>query len=185
LLRSRHVAPHGQAKWTKADERQFGHNDQKKDRGISDSQFSANLRRMASDVVARGGTPVCPQTCHWHLLTRPQILVTPLTRRSFSGSAPADNLARQRELTLSAARAGGIKVIDLNSASRKYVAAIGKAAAARYNLKDGDNTHLNAHGSKVFGRMVADLIVQAVPDLKAYFREDAAMTAAIRNGRPG
>jgi hypothetical protein len=65
------------------------------------------------------------------------------------------------------------------------VAAIGKAAAARYNLKDGDNTHLNAHGSKVFGRMVADLIVQVLPDLKPYFKEDASMTAAIRNGRPG
>ena len=158
-------------------------------------------RRRTAASATRNSPPTCaawpatlslaaarqyaPRHVHWHLLIRPQILVTPLTRRSFSGSAPADNLARQRELTLSAAKAGGIKVIDLNTASRKYVAAIGKAAAARYNLKDGDNTHLNAHGSKVFGRMVADLIVQVVPDLKVYFKEDAAMTAAIRNGRPG
>jgi hypothetical protein len=65
------------------------------------------------------------------------------------------------------------------------VAAIGKSAAEKYNLKGGDNTHLNAHGSKVFGRMVADLIVEVVPDLKPYFREEATLTAAIRNGRPG
>jgi len=109
--------------------------------------------------------------------------VTPLSRRSYSGKSPSDNLARQRELTISAAKSGGYAVIDLNSASRKYLTSIGQSAAMKYNLKDGDNTHLNKHGSSVFGRMVADLIAEALPETAGYFKKDEAMTAAIKAGK--
>lgn len=41
---------------------QFGHNDQKPEKGISPSQFQGNLSRMAREVVNAGGTPVCCPT---------------------------------------------------------------------------------------------------------------------------
>jgi len=37
---------------------QFGHNDQKKDKGISDSQFESNLKKLAAEVKSKGATPV-------------------------------------------------------------------------------------------------------------------------------
>ena len=74
-------------------------------------------------------------------------------------------------------------MIDLNSESRRFVKAIGESAAHQYNLKDGDNTHLNKHGSLVFGRMVADLILDILPDLKEYFKADERMSAAIKAGK--
>lgn len=40
---------------------------------------------------------------------------------------------------------------------------IGETAAQRYNLNVTDETHLNAWGSVVFGRMVADLLLGHAP----------------------
>jgi hypothetical protein len=61
-------------------------------------------------------------------------------------------------------------VLDLNAASLAYVDAIGKDAAEKYALKDGDETHLNAWGSIVFGRMVADLLEGHQPSVSSLRR---------------
>lgn len=37
---------------------QFGHNDQKETSGISLSQFQANMKQLATEVIQAGGTPV-------------------------------------------------------------------------------------------------------------------------------
>lgn len=37
---------------------QFGHNDQKPEKGISLEQFQANLEQLATEVIEAGGTPV-------------------------------------------------------------------------------------------------------------------------------
>ena len=84
---------------------------------------------------------------------------------------------------MEAAKTGGFLAIDLYSESRRFVKAVGEAAASKYNLKEGDNTHLNKHGSSVFGRMVADLILEVVPDLKEYFKADDRLSAAIKSGK--
>ena len=86
-------------------------------------------------------------------------------------------------MTIEAAKSGGFKVIDLNSESRKFVKAIGQAGASRYNLKEGDNTHLNEQGSLVFGRMVADLMIAIMPELREYFKLDEKLSAAIKSGK--
>ncbi|KAF2188731.1 carbohydrate esterase family 12 protein [Zopfia rhizophila CBS 207.26] len=57
---------------------QFGHNDQKSDKGISMSQFEHNMGALAAEVKSSGGIP---------------ILVTPLTRRSFNGNKVAGSLS--------------------------------------------------------------------------------------------
>ena len=78
-------------------------------------------------------------------------------------------------------------MLDLNAASRAYVAALGPAAAHAYNLHPNDTTHLDARGSVVFGRMVADLLLRAPGAgacLDPWIRPDAALSAKIWNGLP-
>ncbi|KAK3942487.1 SGNH hydrolase-type esterase domain-containing protein [Diplogelasinospora grovesii] len=128
---------------------QFGHNDQKPAANISLSQYQANLERMAGEVESAGGTAV---------------LVTPLTRRVFTSLHNAtDSLHDQRLATLAAGTNAEVRVLDLNQASLEYVDAIGNISAQVYDLNGNDTTHLNAYGSTVFGRMVADLLLGHPP----------------------
>lgn len=124
---------------------QFGHNDQKVEKGISLDAYQANLVRLAGEVKAAGGTP---------------ILVTPLTRRSFSGGTVTNNLANERTRTIAAAGQAGARYIDLNQESRALVQALGQAGADEFNLAAGDRTHLNPYGSRVFATLVADLLTR-------------------------
>ncbi|KAH6843214.1 SGNH hydrolase-type esterase domain-containing protein [Chaetomium sp. MPI-CAGE-AT-0009] len=146
---------------------QFGHNDQKSTSGVSISQFQTNLQNMANQVKAAGGTP---------------IILTSLTRRTFTSGTLDDSLANVAEAAKKAAAAVGVTLLDLNAVSRKYVQAIGSSNADKYNLAQGDRTHLNPHGTDVFGRMVADLIVGWKSDLSTYITPDAALSEKLKQG---
>lgn len=123
---------------------QFGHNDQKEAAGISLAKFQSNLERLAKEVKDAGGVPV---------------LVTSLTRRAFSGNnTVVDSLHNERLAAIAAVRETGSHFIDLNAASMGYVNALGRDNSQVYNLAEGDRTHLNKRGEKVFGRMVVDLL---------------------------
>ncbi|KAK7530175.1 putative esterase [Phyllosticta citribraziliensis] len=122
---------------------QFGHNDQKDDSGVTLEQYSANLKKFAQEVKDAGGNP---------------ILITPLSRRSFSGGKVKEDLAEQRSATLAVAQENGVLALDLNEASVSYLNAIGEDNAHRYNRVDDDNTHLNVAGGEVFGNMVSWLM---------------------------
>ncbi|RYP51587.1 hypothetical protein DL768_003094 [Monosporascus sp. mg162] len=151
---------------------QFGHNDQKPDKGISLEQFQENLERLAEEVKGAGGTP---------------ILVTSLTRRTFTSEHQVeDSLHNERLATIAAAEATDTAVLDLNAASIDYVNAIGEAAAHSYNLKEGDRTHLNDWGSVVFGRMVADLLLREEVGcgLRKWIRPNETLSELIRSGLP-
>jgi hypothetical protein len=152
------------------DNRKFGHNDQKANSGVSLTQYATNLGVMADEVVKAGATP---------------ILVTPLTRRTFSGGKVVENLANETMKTLEVAKGRSLNRIDLNKASTAYVNAIGQAAADKYNLASGDRTHLNDYGGVVFARIVSDLLVAAYP---ARFEEvtvaNKTLSAAIKAGKP-
>ena len=87
-----------------------------------------------------------------------KILVTPLTRRTFSGGKVVENLANEARLTIQAATESGVDYIDLNKYSTAYVNAIGSANANTYNLASGDYTHLNTKGATVFANMVSWLL---------------------------
>ena len=135
------------------------------------SQYATNLGNLAAEVKAGGGTP---------------ILVTPLTRRSFSGNPPkvTENLSKEQTATIEEAQKTDTLYIDLNKASTDYVNKIGTEAADKYNLKEGDRTHLNPHGGVVFARIVADLLSSKYPQLAKSIRPDDAMTALISAGKP-
>ncbi|KAL2126920.1 hypothetical protein VTI74DRAFT_11611 [Chaetomium olivicolor] len=146
---------------------QFGHNDQKPTSNVSISQFQTNLQSMANQVKSAGGTP---------------IVLTSLTRRTFTNGTLDDSLANVAEAAKKAAAAVGATMLDLNAASRKYVQAIGSSNADTYNLAEGDRTHLNAHGKAVFGRMVADLIVSWKSALSAYITPDTVLSKKLALG---
>lgn len=150
---------------------QFGHNDQKPAANISLSDYGSNLLSLASQARQAGAEP---------------ILITPLTRRSFSGSPPRINLslANETRITREVAEENDIRWIDLNGASTAYCNAIGPEAAHGYNLVPEDNTHLNEHGSVVFGRMVSDLLVEKYGDIKFWTKPDRRISRKIENGVP-
>lgn len=113
--------------------------------------------------------------------------MTSLTRRTFSGSPPRviQDLANQRNATISVALGRKTKWIDLNIASTDYVNAIGSAASHKYNLIPSDNTHLNDWGSVVFGRMVSDLLVEKYSELFGKWTvKNETLSEAIKNGVP-
>jgi hypothetical protein len=108
--------------------------------------------------------------------------VTSLTRRTFSNGAVVENLAEHSAAAIAAADNLCIQHLDLNRASTDYVNAIGQANADYYNLAAGDRTHLNEAGEKVFGRIVADLLVQARPDVETYLAQNQALSDKIAAG---
>lgn len=123
---------------------QFGHNDQKEASGISLQKYQANLENLANEVRKFGGIP---------------LLVTPLTRRAFSGNKVVENLANERAATIAAAAKTKSYLVDLNAASTWYINALGKDQSQVFNLAQGDRTHLNGRGEVVFGRMMVDLLL--------------------------
>lgn len=62
--------------------------------------------------------------------------------------------------------------------------AIGEDASHVYNLVEDDTTHLNAYGSVVFGRMVADLLLAEKSCLETWFTPNQTLSDAIANGVP-
>ncbi|KAK4096205.1 carbohydrate esterase family 12 protein [Parathielavia hyrcaniae] len=113
---------------------------------------------------------------------RDPIVLTSLTRRTFTNGRLDDSLANVANAAKAAARAAGATMLDLNAVSKKYVQAIGQSNADRSNLSRGDRTHFIPHGTQVFGRMVADLIVGWRSSLSNCIRPDAAMSRKIAQG---
>ncbi|KAI7473368.1 esterase [Hortaea werneckii] len=157
---------------------QFGHNDQKPKANISLDEYSQNLGDFVDEVRSAGGTP---------------ILVTPLTRRSFSGDPPriVESLSNETAATIAVANSKHARYIDLNRASTEYCNEIGPEACHVYNLNDGgeveklngeDNTHLNVWGSIVFGRMVSDLMVEKYWDIAFWTKPNVTMSWEIEHG---
>lgn len=75
-------------------------------------------------------------------------------------------------------------IVDLNGASLNYVNTIGEVAAHVYNLSPSDNTHLNEWGETVFGRMVSDLVIDALPCLKKWIVSNETLSDEIWSGIP-
>ncbi|KFA66939.1 hypothetical protein S40285_05761 [Stachybotrys chlorohalonatus IBT 40285] len=146
---------------------QFGHNDQKAESGVTLEMFKTNLLGFIGDVQAAGGTP---------------IIITSLTRRTFSGGAVVENLVNERRIAIEAAEESGVLYLDLNRASTDYINAIGSVNADYYNWGPGDRTHLNPAGTTVFGRLVADLLLEERADLDAYLTKNQELSDKLSAG---
>ena len=140
---------------------QFGHNDQPGKPQPADvaTEFPRNMREYAREVSAAGGKPV---------------LITPLTRRIFENGTLTNDLDVWAAATRKAAADAGVPVLDLNTESAAAVQKMGPAEADTLAMETPatfDHTHLGAKGSALFGRMVADELVAAIPALRPYIRK--------------
>ena len=149
---------------------QFGHNDQPGKGPARETDpnttYAANLARYVDEVRAIGAEP---------------ILVTPLTRRNFSPDGRgrlADTLGPWVEAVKRVAAEKHVPLIDLHARSTELCERLGPAQCAALNPRkaDGtpDTTHLDAAGSVVFARLVAEDLRRLVPGLASALRADPA-----------
>ena len=164
---------------------QFGHNDQPGKPGRSTdlkTEFPVNMARYAQEVKALGGVPV---------------LVTPLTRRSFTDKVLENNLQPWADVIRATAAAQKAPLLDLNAESYAAVQAMGEdeadtlamaprpdkvaeAAAASGKVEVAgaaksafDRTHLGAKGAAYFSHMVMDEVKREIPDIAGQFKPES------------
>lgn len=128
---------------------QFGHNDQPKavkgNRYSSPADYRLNLELMATQVLAKGATP---------------ILTTSVARRSFNADGSYNNShGVYPSIVLEVARELGVPAIDMHKYSSELLVAEGPEASVRYfmhipagtdpNYPRGlsDNTHFRTEGA--------------------------------------
>ena len=146
---------------------QFGHNDQKINNPALFTgpweDYKDNLQRFVSDVRERGADPV---------------LLTPIVRRAFNPQGTLDNtLGDYPASTRAVARTMAVDVIDLNTATKALIEAVGPDASkalylhltsgAHQNYPEAvqDDTHLSPQGALQVATLVADELLKTRPGL--------------------
>jgi pectinesterase len=155
---------------------QFGHNDQKLNdpsRGtVPETSYRQYMTQYVDDARAAGIKP---------------ILVTSLSRRNWGHDGKIhDTLGPYVDVVKEIAREKDVPIIDLHAKSIELYERLGKAEidslepkkAATTPAEDPsapgvttlDTTHLNAKGSAVIGRLVADELAKSLPALAVYVK---------------
>ncbi len=141
---------------------QFGHNDMPgkgPDRETDpETTYAANMRRYIDEARAAGAIPV---------------IVTSLSRRSYKDGKLVEDLEAYANAAKRVAEEAQAQVIDLNAQSTKLLRTMTQDEADQFdavqkpdaNGSTLDRTHINAHGTEVFGRMVADSLASVCPEL--------------------
>ncbi|MYM93334.1 rhamnogalacturonan acetylesterase [Duganella vulcania] len=164
---------------------QFGHNDQPGKPGRSTdlkTEFPVNMTRYVQEVKALGGIPV---------------LVTPLTRRSFTNKVLENNLLPWADAVRAIAAAQHVALLDLNADSYAAVQAMGEdeadtlavaprpekitdaaLAAGKVEVAGAaksafDRTHVGAKGAAYFSRMVMEEMKRALPETAGQFKPES------------
>lgn len=141
---------------------QFGHNDMP-GKGPAretdpETTYAANMRRYINEARAQGARPV---------------IVTSLSRRNYKDGTLVEDLAAYAKAARRVAEEEEAPVIDLNAESTRLLRTMTQEQADQFDAVGHpdatgstlDRTHLNAHGSEVFGRMVADDLARVCPEL--------------------
>jgi len=144
---------------------QFGHNDQKPDSARhtdAEGSFKEYLQRYIDDVQKIGAVPV---------------LVTSLSRRTMKDGKVVEDLKEYATATREVGAKNFVTVVDLNSISTSMLNRMTQEEADKFNAvgqekerlavgkSTTDRTHLNPHGQKTFGRIVADQLVRTLVEL--------------------
>jgi lysophospholipase L1-like esterase len=123
-----------------------------------DTTYAANMRRYIQQARAAGAHPV---------------IVTSLSRRNYKDGKLVEDLNDYSSAAKRVAEEENVPVIDLNAQSTHLLRTMTQEQADQFdavghpdaNGSTLDRTHLNAHGSEVFGRMVADSLAGVYPEL--------------------
>jgi len=148
---------------------QFGHNDEpnKGDRTTDpNTTYREFMTKYIDETRAIGAKP---------------ILVTSMVRRQWDKSGNGkinSSLIPYVEAVKVLAKEKNVPLVDLHASSKQLCEQLGKEKCWEFSpVKDNnefDNTHLNAKGSVMFGRLVAEGLIKAAPELKPYFRSQLA-----------
>ena len=152
---------------------QFGHNDEpnKGEERTTDpnTTYREFMTKYIDETRAIGAKP---------------ILVTSMVRRQWNKSDPNkinSSLTPYAEAVKALAKEKNVPVVDLYSSSKQLCEKLGKKGCWEFSpVKDNnefDNTHLNAKGSVMFGRLVVEELVKVAPELKPCFRSEPAPEA--------
>jgi lysophospholipase L1-like esterase len=144
---------------------QFGHNDEsaKDDTHTNpNTTYREFMARYVDDARSIGAKPV---------------LVTSLVRRQWdkSGSGKINSsLAPYADTVRALAKEKDVPLVDLHASSKALCEQMGKDKCLDFsplkNTGQVDNTHLTTEGSIMFARLVAEELIEVVPELKPYFR---------------
>ena len=150
---------------------EFGHNDESVDKGeryTPPDDFKANLRRMVSDVRARGGFPV---------------LLTPVRRRKFDDRGRlVDTHGEYPFYTRGVATELHVPLIDMHALSARILEEFGADSSVKLflqvekgenpNYPEGvhDNTHFRPLGAELMARCAVDGIRTALPELASHLK---------------
>ena len=147
---------------------QFGHNDMPGKGPLRETDpettYAANMRRYIDQALTAGAKPV---------------IVTSLSRRTYKDGKLVQDLKAYADAARRVASEEDVPVIDLNAESIRLLDTMTQEQADTFDAPahpdaagntGPDRTHLNALGSAVFGRMVADGLaktcVELGPDIK-------------------
>src|ERR1051326_3923012 len=148
---------------------QFGHNNEpgKPGRSTDMPTFVNDMTKYVDDTRAIGGKP---------------ILVTPLTRRQWDKGQPGkikSSLMPYADAVKEIGVEKKVPVLDLHARSIEFCQKLGKEGCLAFSpmkTVDGtntvDNTHLTGDGHLIFGKLVAEELLKAVPELKTSFKPE-------------
>lgn len=131
---------------------QFGHNDSHTsdhpEHTDADGLYSELLRRFVKDARAAGAVPV---------------LLTPVQRRS-----TVDTLLPYAAAVRRVANETHTPLVDLHELSGKLYAELGASAQTELGATQTDHAHFNQSGARRIARLVAQGLIQAVPELRPH-----------------
>ncbi|MDD2306037.1 MAG: rhamnogalacturonan acetylesterase [Prolixibacteraceae bacterium] len=151
---------------------EFAHNDQKPGGNHLDAMttYKDELRYFIAETRKKGGTPV---------------LVTSTNRRKFDENGKIINTLEEfPEAMRQLYKEENVPLIDLNAMSKQFYEALGvensKKAFVHYpaNSYSGqdkplaDDTHFNPYGAYELAKCVTQAVLQTIPDLAKYVRDD-------------
>lgn len=158
---------------------QFGHNDEpgKPGRSTTEEEYRGYMERYVDEIRAAGAKPV---------------LVTSLVRRQFK--TPSDphkitsSLNSRAEIVRAIAREKKVPLVELHDRSLELCEKLGRDGCLVFSppKEDGkfDGTHLNAEGYVLFGRLVAEELRRAVPELAPLIRAEPRDPKPISEKNP-
>ncbi|MEO5914499.1 MAG: pectinesterase family protein [Luteolibacter sp.] len=139
---------------------QFGHNDEpgKPGRSTTMEEYRSYMNQYVDDVRAAKATPV---------------LVTSLVRRQFKDKNDPhkidSSLNVRAEVVREIAKEKKVPLIELHDRSKELCEKLGREGCLAFSPTkekgEYDGTHLNENGYVLFGRIVAEELRKAVPDL--------------------
>jgi lysophospholipase L1-like esterase len=144
---------------------QFGHNDQPGKGPQRETDPKTTYREYLSKYIEDARAINCKP-----------IIVTSIERRRWKDGKIDPTLTAYAEAARKVAEEKKVPLIDMNARTIELYEKLGEKGCEELEPKDPkdqtklDTTHLNEKGSEVLGKIVADELKKAVPDLAAYIK---------------